>query len=137
MLSKKEINPSRYQVAVVGSRKLSTEMAVCVRSVTGYLIERGYSIGSGGAMGADSAAIAEVIHRGVCNQAAVFAAFKVYASNDPNQAKEDYQQIAAYALDLVEASGLMYSDEWCFDSAYAAITDVGAGTFTVIEKHSP
>ena len=61
-------------------------------------------------------------------------AFRVYASNDPNQPREDYQQIAAYAVD---GSGLMYSDEWCFDSAYAAITDYGGGTFTVIEKHSP
>ena len=62
------------------------------------------------------------------------AVFRVYASNDKNQPRADYQQIAAYN---VNRTGIMYSDEWLFEYAYCAITNVSDGTFTVIEKHSP
>tara|TARA_R110000824_G_scaffold386977_2_gene582080 strand:+ start:325 stop:684 length:360 start_codon:yes stop_codon:yes gene_type:complete len=63
-----------------------------------------------------------------------FSTFNVYASNIPGQAKKDYQIVAMYT---VNHSGLMYSDEWVFDSAYAAIVPYTNGSFTVIEKHSP
>ena len=63
------------------------------------------------------------------------AKFKVYATNQPNQEQENYHIIAEY--DVTNGSRVTYSDEWMFDSAYAAITNYSAGTFTITEKHSP
>ena len=74
------------------------------------------------------------------------ANLRIYATNNPvartytgdlgqlSGTHSGYQQIAAYPL---AGTGIMYSDEWLFDRAYAAITDYSVGAFTIMEQHSP
>lgn len=60
---------------VIGSRSLPVSFAPLVSHIVYLLLSRGYSIASGGAVGADSFALASVIQRGVASRCVIYSAW--------------------------------------------------------------
>lgn len=60
---------------VIGSRSLPASFAPLVSHVVSLLLSRGYSIASGGAVGADSFAIEAVIQRGTSARGIIYSAW--------------------------------------------------------------
>jgi predicted Rossmann fold nucleotide-binding protein DprA/Smf involved in DNA uptake len=60
---------------VVGSRSLPASFSPLVSRVVSILLSRGYSIASGGAVGADSFALEAVIQQGVASRGIIYSAW--------------------------------------------------------------
>lgn len=70
---------SQRGIGIVGARALPSQFSGQVSQVVRYLLERGYRIHSGGAIGADQFALQAVISQGACSRAAIFSAWQSVA----------------------------------------------------------
>jgi hypothetical protein len=63
-------------VGVVGSRSLPASFAPLVSSVVAFFLSRGFRVGSGGALGADSFALSALLLQGAASSGVVFSAWQ-------------------------------------------------------------
>jgi hypothetical protein len=80
-------------IGIVGARKLPLESREKVRETVRKLLEAGYYIASGGAIGADDYALEEVIREGKSFKGIVFAAWDHF-SGFPNEVQEHIKEFA-------------------------------------------
>jgi predicted Rossmann fold nucleotide-binding protein DprA/Smf involved in DNA uptake len=78
----------------IGSRSLPVSFAPLVSRVVSLLLSRGYGIASGGAVGADSFALAAVIHRGVASRCVIYSAW-ASASGFPSSVQPQVSRFLA------------------------------------------
>lgn len=64
-----------YSVGVIGSRSLPVRFAPLVDHVVSLLLARGFSVASGGAMGADQFALSAVLRQGASSRSVVYSAW--------------------------------------------------------------
>ncbi len=79
---------------VIGSRSLPVSFAPLVSHIVSLLLSRGYGIASGGAVGADSFALAAVIHRGVASRCVIYSAWSS-ASGFPSSVQPQVSRFLA------------------------------------------
>ncbi len=64
-------------VGVIGARALPASFQGQVSQVISYLLQKGYRINSGGALGADQFALQAVIAQGACAQSVIYSAWSL------------------------------------------------------------
>lgn len=69
------VHISQRGIGIVGARALPDSFRDQVSQIVRYLLDRGYQIHSGGAMGADSFALDSVISSGAINRCTIFSAW--------------------------------------------------------------
>jgi len=79
---------------------LPSQFSEQVSQVVSYLLERGYRIHSGGALGADQFALQSVISQGACSQAAIFSAWSS-ASGFPQRVQPSIQHLLSHGGSVV------------------------------------
>jgi hypothetical protein len=76
----KEVSsPAIRNIGVIGSRSLGFEYADKVGQVVDDLVERGFYVASGGALGTDQFCLERLISSGNADRCSIFAAWKNYA----------------------------------------------------------
>ena len=89
---------------VIGSRSLPVSFAPLVSRVVSLLLSRGYGIASGGAVGADSFALAAVIQRGVSPRCTIYSAW-ASASGFPSPVQPQVSRFLASGGQVVWGIG--------------------------------
>ena len=87
-------------VGVIGSRSLPVSYRAHVQVVVTHLVERGYLIHSGGAVGADQFALESVFSLGASAQAVLFSAWQS-VSGFPRAVQPSVHQLIAYGGSVV------------------------------------
>jgi predicted Rossmann fold nucleotide-binding protein DprA/Smf involved in DNA uptake len=88
---------------VIGSRSLPVSFAPLVYHIVSLLLSRGYGIASGGAVGADSFALAAVIRRGVASRCVIYSAW-ASASGFPSSVQPQVSRFLASGGQVVWGS---------------------------------
>lgn len=78
-------------IGIVGSRKLPEKFRFHVRELVNYLLVKGCNINSGGAIGADSYAIAALLRAGQAGRGTIYSAWN-YFSGFPYPAREQIRE---------------------------------------------
>ena len=91
---------SHRGIGIVGARALPSQFSEQVSQVVSYLLERGYRIHSGGAIGADQFALQSVISQGACSRAAIFSAWSS-ASGFPRQVQPSVEHFISHGGQMV------------------------------------
>ncbi len=91
---------SQRGIGIVGARALPSQFSEQVSQVVSYLLERGYRIHSGGAMGADQFALQSVISHGACSRAAIFSAWSS-SSGFPRQVQPSVEHFLSHGGSVV------------------------------------
>lgn len=73
-----EIKPAIRSIGIIGSRSLSYEVADHVGNIVEDILERGFHVASGGAIGADQFVIERLMHLGRSESCTVYSAWKRY-----------------------------------------------------------
>lgn len=81
-------------VGVVGSRSLPVSFAPVVDRVVSLFLSRGYSVASGGAVGADSFALFALLRQGSCSRGVVYSAWSSI-SGFPSSVQPDIERFIA------------------------------------------
>lgn len=81
-------------VGVVGSRSLPVSFAPLVDRVVSLFLAQGYSVASGGAVGADSFALFAVLRQGASSRSVVYSAWSS-ASGFPSSVRPDIDRFIA------------------------------------------
>ena len=76
--SYQKVGEVRKTVGIVGSRQLKFQYAVLVSAVTEYIVDSGYRVATGGAVGADQYVIECLLRNGACEHGTVFAPWVGY-----------------------------------------------------------
>ncbi|MFA5104928.1 MAG: DNA-processing protein DprA [Candidatus Margulisiibacteriota bacterium] len=90
-------------VGVIGSRSLPARFAPLVDQVVSLFLARGYSVASGGAVGADSFALSAVLRQGACSRSVVYSAWSS-VSGFPASARPDIERLIAAGGQVVWGS---------------------------------
>jgi len=96
----------RHVVGVIGSRSLPARFAPLVDQVVSLFLARGYSVASGGAVGADSFALSAVLRSGSCSRGVVYSAWSS-VSGFPSSARPDIERFIAAGGQVVWGSALV------------------------------
>ena len=83
-----------YSVGVIGSRSLPVRFAPLVDQVVALFLSRGFSVASGGALGADSFALSAVLRAGASPRGVVFSAWSSI-SGFPSCVRADVERLIA------------------------------------------
>lgn len=86
---------SQRGIGIIGSRRLPESFREQVSSIVQSLVLRGYSIHTGGALGADAFALDAVISSDYCSQAVVFSPW-ISVSGFPSAVQSSIRQLIAY-----------------------------------------
>ena len=106
---------SRF-AGVIGSRSLPASFAPLVSRVVSLLLSRGYSIASGGAVGADSFALEAVIQQGSASRGIVYSAW-ASASGFPSSVQPQVSRFLASGGQVVWDSAQPGQSRSAVDSA--------------------
>jgi len=83
-----------HVVGVVGSRSLPAHFAPLVDQVVSLFLARGYSVASGGAVGADSFALSAVLRQAACSRGIIYSAWSS-VSGFPVSSRPDIERFIA------------------------------------------
>jgi len=92
------------QAGVIGSRSLPVSFAPLVSSVVSSFLSRGFSIASGGAVGADSFALSALLQQGAASSSVIFSAWQS-ASGFPSSVRPQVSQFIASGGQVVWGTG--------------------------------
>ena len=82
-------------IGIVGARALPSDFQEQVSEVVSYLIQGGYHIHSGGAIGADQYALRAVISQGASSQAVIYSAWR-QISGFPRQVQPSIEHLRSH-----------------------------------------
>ncbi len=87
-------------VGVIGARALPASFQGQVSQVISYLLQKGYRINSGGALGADQFALQAVISQGACSRASIYSAWQA-VSGFPHQVQPSVEHLLSHGGSVV------------------------------------
>ena len=87
-------------IGIVGARALPSQFSEQVSQVVSYLLQRGYHIHSGGALGADQFALQAVISQGACSRASIYSAWQS-VSGFPRQVQPSVEHLLSHGGSVV------------------------------------
>lgn len=89
------VQQGKKGIGIVGARALPASFQGQVSGVVSYLVQKGFCIHSGGALGADNFALNAVIAQGACTQAVIFSPWAV-VSGFPVAVQSSIHKFIAY-----------------------------------------
>jgi hypothetical protein len=92
---KVEVDSDTRYIGVIGSRSLPNNISEQVGEIVEDLLDRGFNISTGGAVGADEFCVAHLVHIGLADRATIFAPWKEYGGF-PNKVRSLVRQFREY-----------------------------------------